>query len=1031
MPKVRLNIPEPERYPRMTQPEIDLVKKTILEGHKNILIAFRSDIRNFKTLYKDCYVVLTPFILYSYKKKEKKQELEIMTRIYLSDVKLIAFSKEQYLLVMSEDTSLVITALESLRLGQLLYRNYQIVFSDLTIEETCELKSYDMSLFPPVSLPLSHSQKFQFAYASLCAKQQIKYRNEVVRYLHSMVLTGNGVFDIAQLPTDILMNAKDLRPVLTAVDYMKFTSGFCCVDVKIPTLLRDLSAILSKSSRIKILYFNNCGITSGMKDISDALKSNRNLPIAYWSLDDNVITDFDYFPMIISAQSEPIRFLSLNRCGIKAEQTQALFEALNTNEKQHSIQVLRLEKCELSTDCVVEIDKYFENANETLTEINLGGIINGSQAVLSILRKRALPLKVLSLNGTSIQDGALEDLLQLIKESTTLKSLDISKSGITPKKCKKVIEAIADNESITRFDLSINGLGIHGEMLLHMLGAFLESDMEKWRSLSMDDNGMNAEDLRNILPLLTMMPRLRSLSLSRNFSEKTPNIASVLPGIAMIQSLTSLTIKGDESHKLGACMYPLIEKIASRAIVKIDFSGNNLGNKGCELAIQALRASPNVASFNISNNGLTSLQVWMSLSDAVVNAEELIDFSFNINDVLATISASKTMNQTSKAMNELQTAALQAVAARRRRKGLGCQFIEQEDNVQVSFKFDGGHTHSAVAKEFNLPLPFQTEGSHVEDGGKIREIDIGDMIVYQTDSMRYVIEEDISSVEPPDVTTQVVNIQFDSKGVPISTVPQPEIHLSTVSTVENTAPKENNSKQHIQFNYTDDKSQLANEFMNGGVPPTPPAIIKDDSSDSEEEEDTDIIKTKAIAFDFSSITPEKTTSKKKRRIVFDSDNDSDDIVPTKKKPNYDPRKKRRINFDEGDEVDDSPIRASPKKKRKLNIGNDDDDVISLKSTKRKKLEDSTLNEEKPKKRRATYNEESPKIKRKIAFSDSSDDDDEEPVKEKPKQKRKLTIQSFDSDSDDKKHRSSHANKTNKSETKTKPKRRLVIESDSD
>ena len=1085
---VRLNIPEPERYPRMTAAEIELVKNTILEGHKNILIAFRSDIRNFKTLYKDCYVVLTPFILYCYKRKERKPNvLELMARIYLADVKLIAFSREQYTLVISDDTSLVITAQESLRVAQLLYRNYQIVYSNLTIEETCELRSYDMRLFPPVKLPLSNSQKFQFAYAALCAKQQRAFRNEVVRYLHSMVLTGNGVFDIAELPVDIFINPKDIVPVLQAVDYMKFTCGFCCVDVKIPQLLIQLANIVSTSSKIRILHFNNNGMTKGIKDISDALKANRDLPIAYWSLDGNVFEDFDFFPIIVSAQREPIKLLSLNNCGLKAAQTQSLFDSLEENPRQNQLQVLKLHGAEYSNDCIVSMDKFLESRKETLVYLDLGGVKNGGQAIMGLLRRHKPPIKELCLSGTTLNLAALEDLLQFIRESETLYSLDISDTGLTPKNVKDVIETIAINESITRFDLTINKLGIHGAQLLPMFGAFLESDMDKWRSISMDSNDMDASDLRNILPLLVMMPRLRNLSLSYNFSSNTKNIDAILPGIADIPSLTTLVIKGDEKHRLGTAIYPLIENIASKRITKLDFSGNNIGDQGCTLAVQALKASPNMVSFNISDNNIMNLQAWLDLSEAVVNSDELIDFRFNVQDITQVLKRSKFDKTLLKNMSELQTKAIKAVAARRRRKGLGSQFIEQEDYVHVAVKFEGGHTHSAVSKEFNLPLPFQREGELVEDGGEIREIDIGDMAVYETDSMRYVIEEDVSLFQPPEIETQVVRIDFDSKGNLISVPNSPALppKVSDVSSNQGnprlvtfvTPPNsQTNSATNSQLGTSpfenkqilsqSSANRIVNEFMNGSYDNNSAATSQRSVPYMQDDSDDDVIQTRKISINDIESSFTKKPKSQKRRVEFDSDEDSDNLEPRRKREKeLNMRKKRVVDYGLDSDSDDDVIKESPIKKRR--IFEDDEEPKPKQSTtpKKKSSAASKQSAAKPeperKKRRYIDDDDdsdsedqikrrkSSKAKREIPqekrpkrrlvgnFDDDSDSDDEDDVVPKKAQKPAKKRYNFDDDSDEFLDSQSKKNKKNKKNSNDnlirnqKPKRRIVQSSDED
>lgn len=976
---MKMNIPEPERYPRLTPEEVEMIKGAIIEGHKNILVAFRSDIRNFKTLYKDCYVVCTPFILYAYKKTGKK--LEIMARVYLSDITLIAYSKEKYLLVLTEDTSLVITAPEALRVGQILYRNYQIVFSNLTIEETCELRSYDMSLFPPIKLPLSNSQKFQFAYASLCAKQQRPFRNEVVRFLHSMVLARNGVFDISLLPVDLFIDRRDLLPVLTAVDYMKFTSGFACVNCSQPELLTGIADIISKSTSIKIIYFVNCQITKGMQQISEALKANRELPVSYWCLDENKIQDFDYFPVIVSAQKEPIRVLSLNNCGLKANQTNELFKALESNTNQRSMEILQIHGAEFSQDCVASLDKWLETQSEELRKLDVGGIANSGQALISVIRRHTPPLTHLTFSGTQINLAALEDLLEFIRESKTLQLLDISGTGLAPKSITHVIEAIAENENLKRFDLNLSNLGIHGAVLMPMFGAFLDSDLAKWRSIWLDENGMNATDLKNILPLLAMMPKLKRLSLSRNFSSKTENIINILPGIIEIKSLKYLTIQGSQTMKLEQQIYPLIEQISARKLKYLDLSNNGLGDRGVSLAVQSLRAIPTLRHFDIRENNLRGIQVWMELADAVVSAPSLVEFQFSMNDMLATIEMTKKNKTTIRQLTELQSSALNAVYARRRRLGLGCPYLESEDVAYLAKKFKRGGKHSAVCKEFQLPLPYQHEGEVVEDGGEITEIDIGEMAIYETDSMRYVIEEDTSAFEAPEIMTQVITLPGN---FPALTLNDNDDAVKSKSDEK----KKKSSTGRVAFDVDGEGTKERNIVVN-----------------SESESDDDVINTKNMDLDDEKIFAGKSPGK--RSLKPDSASEDEEIKP-KKSSNA---AKRKLKFD--DEEEEKPKKSSPKKrsieperkpKRKLVDSDDDEEEIKpKKSNSKRKLEDSEDDEPKPRKSTAkkrimdSDDDEPPKKKTSKAKRPLESDDDEEPPK---KAKKSNSKRQLDDDDDD-------------------------------
>jgi len=766
MRKTISNHVESERYPRLTPEMMDSLKKSMVKNSGTLLMAFRSDIRVFKIMHLDCICVLTPFEVFFFSQVQKKKEL--LCRIHVSDLELIAYSEEKHVLLRTMESNIVIYSEESLKLAQIFYRNYQLIFSNLSQEESCEIRSSDMSLFPKITISISPSQKFQLAYASICSKLGVEYHHEVVRYVHSLVLSQNGIFDVSQLPLGLYFNASELRPIFLALDLMKFIHGICCSSLERPNILENISLMIEQSKKLRVIHFSDCSIQNGLKLVHESFKANSDVPISYWNLDNNKIKDFDYFPSILAIARSPVLHISLNDCGIKPNQATSLFTVLEQNPSMWTIQNLHIFGIEMNEESLQAFDKFLktlsDNDSSCLKSLNLGLFKGKLKKLLNSLNRYPQPIESLVLCQSSIDDSAIEEIIVLIKSSRTLRHLDLSGTKLSYESLIQIITTIGENQFLNCFSIDLNTLDLNGKNLLPIFRVFLESDLNMWKSIRLENNKMNSIDLKNIVPLLQMMNNLETLSLSYNFNATMKDIGLILTEILNIPSLKILSIAGADQYALGEQLIPLIEQISRKPIEYLDISGNNIGNRGISSVISFIRNSTSLHSINLCNNNITSMQVWTELAEVVENRANILEFIYPIGDAKNTVlqSDKSIQKEVMKRLSDLQMVVNNSVTSHRIQAKVGhylpIRLIHERIKVtklisQISQGEDfppDSNIHSCVCKEFSLSLPYQRVGENVEDGGDIIQINIGEQDAYKTESMKWIVKENTKSFMPPE-----------------------------------------------------------------------------------------------------------------------------------------------------------------------------------------------------------------------------------------------------------------------------------------
>ena len=109
----------------------------------------------------------------------------------------------------------------------------------------------------------------------MCAANGLPYNQDVIRYIHNLILSRNSIVDVSQLPLNLFANSKgdgdgtksDLVPIFHSFKLMHFLYGLCAVNLMRPDILKAFGRVLSPNDALNIVHFANCG----MEELADVV----------------------------------------------------------------------------------------------------------------------------------------------------------------------------------------------------------------------------------------------------------------------------------------------------------------------------------------------------------------------------------------------------------------------------------------------------------------------------------------------------------------------------------------------------------------------------------------------------------------------------------------------------------------------------------------------------------------------------------------------------------------------------------------
>ena len=701
--------------------------------------------------------------------------MHLLFKFDLSSLDLIAYSKDKELLLKTpkDNVRLLNDGNKwNLAFGQLTYRNYQILFSAMERADMVEVKCQDMSLFPEIDVYMSPSQKFQFLYIGLCHRYEAVYHHDVVRFVHSLVVSGSSIVDLSQISIDLFGRYKsgyDLRPIFHALSLMDFVCGVCCSDTDRPNILEEMQFLLQKESKIKIVHLVNCNAQKGMKQLESVVGRRNKSPVRYWNLRNNKFEDFGAFLNVLHFSSEPLIFLDVSDCGITANDAGDLFQKFIDLPMLQQIQQLHIAGIELNPRAEGNFTAFMQilskGQKSQLDTLDLSRIGPGLSSLLQALIDFPQPLVNLKITDVKIQDSQSDKLIRLIKESKTLRSLDLSKTYVNPESVVNVITAISSNPNLKGFELILDELSLTTGNLLPIFRVFLEGNLNTWRSISLCRNEMTADDLRNIIPLFMMMKKLRSLSLSGNFDSSMPNIGNVVRELLNIKSLRRINIAGSDTNKLRQELIPFITALKDNLhVTEVDISNNAIGDNGYMALLTTLRARK-FASLKTDGSETSSIDLLSELP-RLVSDSGCVSFEFPMKDgsVILKKLEGVALNDSLYRLTNIQLQINNALAANRSARFMLPQLPFQttreirklimemtQASRKVFLENEKPLVHSIICQEFGLPLPYQKISDIVTDGGPIVKVTPTPALkVYKTPMFFAQVAEDKADYTAPD-----------------------------------------------------------------------------------------------------------------------------------------------------------------------------------------------------------------------------------------------------------------------------------------
>ena len=739
--------------------ECESIESAFPSGQKPIHFAMRVSARYKKETREKCAAALSSHFVGIFTQERTGEDFELWALVHISEIQMIVHRQNEFVLLETPETKIVLSGQSTTKFAQLLYRNYCLSYSMNDPEDVVEVRCDNMDLFPDIRLMVSPSQRFQFAYFAMCSLNNVKFNQDVVRYIHSLLLSGNSIVDVSLLPVNLFGSSDSFVPIFESLKLLRYITGICLTDVERPDVLLEFVPVLSYCENMRIVHFENCGATEGLAELAHAVRKSENFGVSYWNLSKNKFTDFSSFPFIIDHSVEQLLYINLNDCGISAQDGAEIFRALREHEMIDSLRHLHYAGNEMDDkELLTEFAGFLKVAR--LQTIDLHGYSRGAEGIMKCLNKYETCLETLIVSDSEYSHEAISQLLIFLKETTTLRRLDISGMNLPPESVAGIIHTIVRNRELRDFSLIMDNLDLHGDNLLPIFRAFLDEErLSKWKELSFNNNGLDYQDLKNLVPLLKRMRKLESISLNGNFNSDMYGIGVLLKELLNIQSIKKIAVAGGNHQHLGDELQPFFRALAKhRDLVYLDISKNMMGPQISPYLVQILHGCNKLETLFIDGNNFDATDKMEQLIDAVSDSQNLICFGFPVKDAMtmvAEIEDEDVKNSMIGRLAELQISAAKAINEHRLAKGLPGELpfdakpeiidliksISKLTRKRMAHNREQMKTHSCVCEVFGLPLPFQKVGEVVTDGGQVEDVDIGKMAVYETESMARIVKE--------------------------------------------------------------------------------------------------------------------------------------------------------------------------------------------------------------------------------------------------------------------------------------------------
>lgn len=747
-----------------TETERNCILESFKDNEIPIHYAFRTDSRINKVTRRDDICVLSPHYITLYSKDKKKRPIR-HSRFHISKIIMMWYSESPpFVVIKTTEEKVTLTGKGCLRFAQLVYRNFQISYQKLKIDEVFDIRADDYSLFPSISLQLSPTQLFQFMYAGYATAKKTGYRHEVVRYMHSLLLSGNNFVNLSELPLEFISNEEGsgFESIFTTLRFTHYCTGLCCKRFPCPAILRALTDSVAKGCPFKFIHFEDCSITNGLKEIASKFEEEpeeADFQFYYLDLSKNNIKDIDNLVPIIQKQESPVLHLGLSECNVSKESLMIILNAMKENTNFHYLKVLKIREAKFDQKTIDAFIQYLNVANSILS-LDISGDSSERTKIMKFLADSSKDLQELYLSDFQMHQDCFDALIQFIQKSKSLHTLDISNSHLSLENVKIIFETIQNNDELHKFKIILNGLHLNGKKLVNLLSLLLTAPDNKWKALHLDLNSIEAEDVENIASFLKNLIGFEEISLSNNFNYEDRGIKDSLPKLFEISGLKSIIIRGDLNHQLRNQLLPLIKAIHISNIENFNISDNNVGSESYPFLCSAIKHTKTLKKVRVDGNYPGSLDQIQNLVNAALKNPSIIDMIYPIRDARRLTSGKSNTEEAIQLIERYSTqqmTLLQSVMLNRTKNKIIEPLLpfdihpdimsalvdaNYEFKRTLRSKYSEMKIHSGASSILNLPLPFQNKEDRPESATcPTEEIHIDGSDVYQSPSMNLLYYE--------------------------------------------------------------------------------------------------------------------------------------------------------------------------------------------------------------------------------------------------------------------------------------------------
>lgn len=664
---------------------------------KNILMTEQCSFQFQDTEYENGIFATTLHFIGLFKEQSKDQYNAAILFNILSLTNFILSQESQQdesLYLETSDFQINIYSGQILQISRVILRNYALSTLSLPKNQLITFYSYDSSLFPILQIPFSISQIFQFRYAALCAQHEKEYDHSIVQYFHSLMKSQDPIFNLKHIPNSF--DRQQILPIFQSLTYIPTIFGISCRNIDTPSIITDISSLISKSAYIRSIKLLNCNSSSGLDIFSQAISSNDHLPLEELYLNDNEFEDLSPLINSFSFLKSKMTHLSLTDCGLDDSSLELLGNCLLNSQSLQNLKFLGIGGTEYKVSSVKNIIKYIQT-NSNLVSLDLSGSKNFSSILKSIIGSS---IKEINLSDCIFDD---DSVIQLNYVCQSISSLNISGCDLNFYEVSDVISKVGKRQE-SLISIKLNGLNFSKERSFVILRGFLLTDLEKWKSIEMNDTQISSNELFAYQALFLKMTHLEHLSLNSNFKEEdSKNVASLFE----IKSLKSINLA---NCQLSSSIIPSIVK-------------------------------SKVTKINLSNNGLNDQDALNLLSDPNLTSIKLNDNSFkNFDNIVQTANENPHLNE---------PPLKHGLSTIRRISPYSKDFAS---NIS---KFNIDH-HAALNEDLKIPYPF-TQKDHEEEN-----LEIGNPSIYNLNKLNFVTIENNSSSSELKTVDMYPNVELST-----------------------------------------------------------------------------------------------------------------------------------------------------------------------------------------------------------------------------------------------------------------------------